>query len=155
MNQAPVQAALRVVRETMTLSTPQHTEILDITADVQHHVAMVEVDDGVLVANCLHTTCCLLVTELHPGLIDQLRTLLQALVPDTLRYAHNDPRYSDCERGNAAAHLRACLLNQTVAVGIENRQLSLGARQSIVFVEWDGPRSRHVDLHIVGTTRER
>ncbi len=154
MNQAPVQA-MRVVRRTMTVSSEQHIEALDITAEIQRHVTMAEVVDGMLVANCLHTTCCLLVADLHSSLIEHLRMLLEALVPDGRRYEHNDPRYSDCERGNAAAHLRACLLNQTVAIGVEHAHLSLGEQQSIVFVEWDGPRSRHIDLQIMGTSGER
>jgi thiamine phosphate synthase YjbQ (UPF0047 family) len=72
------------------------------------------------------------------------------LVPGELRYKHNDPRYSDCERGNGTAHLWASLLNQTVAIGIEQGRLLLGDSQSIVFAEWDGPRRRCIDLHIVG-----
>lgn len=63
---------------------------------------------------------------------------------------HDDPRYSDCERGNAHAHLRAALLGRSVAVGLSGGELSLGRFQSIVFAELDGPRQRAIDIQVLG-----
>ena len=63
-------------------------------------------------------------------------------------YKHDDPRFSDCERGNASSHLRAALLGRSVAVGISGGELSLGRFQSILFAELDGPavaEHRHPD----------
>ena len=55
-------------------------------------------------------------------------------------YRHNDLRWSDCERGNAAAHLRASLLGHGVAIGIAedgtivgNATLSGGGTRAFVF----------------------
>ena len=66
------------------------------------------------------------------------------------RSTHDDPRFSDCERGNAHSHLRAALLGRSVAVGISGGELSLGRFQSILFAELDGPRPRSIDVQIMG-----
>jgi secondary thiamine-phosphate synthase enzyme len=76
--------------------------------------------------------------------------MVDRLVPETAGYRHDDPRYSDCERGNATSHLRAALLGRSVAVGITGGELALGRFQSILFAELDGPRPRTIDVQIMG-----
>ena len=58
--------------------------------------------------------------------------------PSAAGFRHDDPRYSDCERGNAHAHLRTALLGRNVAVGINDGEL--------------GPRPIPVD-HLRGVRR--
>jgi secondary thiamine-phosphate synthase enzyme len=75
---------------------------------------------------------------------------MERLVADHAGYKHDDSRYSDCERGNACAHLRAALLGRSVALGISGGDLTLGPYQSILFAELDGPRHRGIDIQILG-----
>ena len=145
---------LKMVRHALELSTQTPRQFLDLTSQVQDQVTGAEVADGLVIVNTLHTTCCLLVNEFQHALIDDLARLMERLVGDAEAYKHNDPRYSDCERGNGAAHLRAGLLGQSVVVGICAGQLSLGRFQSILFAEWDGPRMRTVDIQIIGARYE-
>ena len=84
------------------------------------------------------------------ALIDDLKTLIERLVPERGGYRHDDPRYSDCERGNACAHLRAALLGRSIAVGLNNGELSLGRFQSVIFAELDGPRKREITVQVMG-----
>jgi secondary thiamine-phosphate synthase enzyme len=72
------------------------------------------------------------------------------LVPERNGYRHDDPRVSDCERGNAHAHLRAALLGQNVAIGVNDGELMVGRYQSVIFAELDGPRKREISIQIVG-----
>ncbi len=71
------------------------------------------------------------------------------LVDDGARDKHNDSRRSDCERGNAAAHLRASLLGHGVALGITDGDLLLDGSEAIFLVEFDGPRERQVHVQAV------
>jgi secondary thiamine-phosphate synthase enzyme len=71
-------------------------------------------------------------------------------VPERAGYRHDDPRYSDCERGNASSHLRAALLGRNIAVGFSNGELTLGRFQSIIFAELDGPRKREIAVQVIG-----
>jgi secondary thiamine-phosphate synthase enzyme len=141
---------LKMVRHSLSLSTRIRRQLLDLTSPVREQVARAEVSDGLVAVNTLHTTCCLLVNEFQGALVDDLTRLMERLVADDGGYKHNDPRYSDCERGNGAAHLRAGLLGQNVVVGLSAGELCLGRFQSILFVEWDGPRTRTIDIQIMG-----
>ncbi|MBI4562833.1 MAG: YjbQ family protein [Candidatus Rokubacteria bacterium] len=141
---------LKVVRKTFTLLSEKRTELLDITKQIRDIVLNADVKEGILLVNSLHTTVAVFVNEFQAALVQDLKAMLDRLVKERSGYRHDDPRYSDCERGNAHAHLRAALLGRSVAVGINGGELSLGRFQSIIFAELDGPRHRSVDVQIIG-----
>ncbi len=142
--------SLKVVRQTLTLLSERRTQVLDITKQIRDILLGADVKEGILLANSLHTTCALFVNEFQGALVEDLKNMLERLVADDAGYKHDDPRYSDCERGNAASHLRAALLGRSVAVGISGGELSLGRFQSVLFAELDGPRARSIDVQIMG-----
>ena len=141
---------LKVVRKTFTLLSEKRTELHDITKQIRDVVLSADVKEGILLVNSLHTTVALFVNEFQAALLEDVKALLERLVKERNGYRHDDPRYSDCERGNAHAHLRAALLGRSVAVGISGGDLSLGRFQSIILAELDGPRNRTVDVQIMG-----
>lgn len=141
---------LKVVRQTFSVSSAAHREAIDVTAQVQGAVDDAGVSNGLVIANCLHTTCAVLIEEPRPDLIEHLVRLIGRLVNDDVSYKHNDARLSDCERGNAAAHLRATLLGHGVAIGVTDGELLLAGSQGVVLAEWDGPRPRQMHIQIMG-----
>ena len=141
---------LKVVRKTMTMLSEKRTEVLDITKQIRDIMLSADIKEGILLVNALHTTCALFVNEFQGALVEDLKSMVDRLVPETAGYRHDDPRYSDCERGNASSHLRAALLGRSVAVGITGGELALGRFQSILFAELDGPRPRTIDVQIMG-----
>jgi secondary thiamine-phosphate synthase enzyme len=141
---------LKVVRKTMTMLSEKRTEVLDITKQIRDIMLSADIKEGILLVNALHTTCALFVNEFQGALVEDLKAMVDRLVPETAGYRHDDPRYSDCERGNASSHLRAALLGRSVAVGITGGELALGRFQSILFAELDGPRPRTIDVQIMG-----
>jgi secondary thiamine-phosphate synthase enzyme len=141
---------LKVVRKTMTMLSEKRTDVLDITKQIRDIMLSVDITEGILLVNALHTTCALFVNEFQGALVEDLKGMVERLVPETAGYRHDDPRYSDCERGNASSHLRAALLGRSVAVGIIGGELALGRFQSILFAELDGPRPRTIDVQIMG-----
>src|SRR5687767_16040657 len=141
---------MKVFTASLLLSSEERTEISDITKLVREAIQQFPVANGIALINTMHTTCALFINEFQSALVDDLRNLIERLVPERAGYRHDDPRYSDCERGNASAHLRAALLGRSVAVGISGGELSLGRFQSILFAELDGPRSRSIDIQIMG-----
>lgn len=142
--------SLKVVRKTFTMLSERRNEIVDITKQIRDIVLTADVKEGILLVNSLHTTCALFVNEFQGALVEDLRAMMDRLVPESGGYRHDDPRYSDCERGNANSHLRAALLGRSVAVGISGGELALGRFQSILFAEMDGPRPRSIDVQIMG-----
>jgi secondary thiamine-phosphate synthase enzyme len=140
----------RVLQETISVRSKDHVEIVDLTNPIRDVVWRARVDEGVLLVNALHTTCAIFVNEYQCALIDDVKAMLCNLIADHGGFRHDDPRYSDCERGNASAHLRTALLGRSVALGIAAREVALGRFQSILLVELDGPRTRDIDIRILG-----
>jgi secondary thiamine-phosphate synthase enzyme len=141
---------MKVFNTSFTLSSEERTEVSDITKAVREAIQQFPVSAGIALINTLHTTCALFINEFQSALIDDLKRLVERLVPERGGYRHDDPRYSDCERGNAHAHLRAALLGRSIAVGISNGELTLGRFQSVIFAELDGPRRREIAVQIIG-----
>src|SRR5262245_62672680 len=92
--------------------TYERTEIADITKLVRDSIQEFAVTTGIALINTLHTTCAVFINEFQSALIDDLKGLMEGLVPERGGYRHDDPRVSDCERGNAHSHLRAALLGR-------------------------------------------
>ena len=141
---------MKVFTSSFTLSSEERSEVSDITKLVREAVQQFPVSAGIALINTLHTTCALFINEFQSALIDDLKGLIERLVPERGGYRHDDPRYSDCERGNAHAHLRAALLGRSIAVGVNNGELTLGRFQSVIFAELDGPRKREITVQIIG-----
>ncbi len=141
---------LKMVRKTLTMLSDKRTEVLDITKQIRDIMLSADITEGILLVNSLHTTCALFVNEFQGALVEDLKAMVDRLVPEAGPYRHDDPRYSDCERGNATSHLRAALLGRSVAVGISGGELALGRFQSILLAELDGPRPRTIDIQNMG-----
>lgn len=141
---------MKVFTTSFTLHSEERTEVSDITKLVRDAIQQFPVTSGIALINTLHTTCALFMNEYQAALIDDLKALVDRLVPERSGYRHDDPRYSDCERGNAHSHLRAALLGRSIAVAVNDGDLVLGRFQSIIFAELDGPRKREIAIQVIG-----
>ena len=141
---------MNVFNSSFALTSEERVEFSDITKLVRDALQQCPVTDGMALVNTLHTTCALFVNEFQGALIDDLKTMMERLVVERGGYRHDDPRYSDCERGNAHAHLRAALLGRNVALPVNGGDLTLGRFQSIIFAELDGPRKREISVQVIG-----
>jgi len=141
---------MKAFNASFVVNSEERTELTDITKLVRDQLQQFPVTDGIALVNTMHTTCALFVNEFQGALIDDLRTLMERLVPERAGYRHDDPRYSDCERGNAQAHLRVALLGRSVAMGVSGGDLVLGRFQSIILAEFDGPRKREIHVQVIG-----
>lgn len=142
--------SMKVFQGSLTVTTEERTEITDLTKLVREILQQFPVSTGLALVNTMHTTCALFINEFQAALIEDLKALAERLVPERGGYRHDDPRYSDCERGNANAHLRSALLGRSIALGVKDGELALGRFQSIIFAEFDGPRTREVTVQVIG-----
>jgi secondary thiamine-phosphate synthase enzyme len=141
---------MKVFSTSFSLTSDERTEVSDITKLIREAIQQFPISNGIALINTLHTTCALFINEFQSALIDDLKGLIERLVPERGGYRHDDPRFSDCERGNAHAHLRAALLGRNIAVGLSNGELALGRFQSVIFAELDGPRRREITVQVMG-----
>ncbi len=141
---------MKVARETITVRTEHIQEFADITKQVRDAVGRSAIRNGVLIVSSFHTTMALFVNEFQRALIDDLGVLLQKLVPRRDGYLHDDPRHSDCDRGNGHAHLRTMLLGRSVSLAVSDGEPVLGQYESILIGELDGPRPRSIGITVMG-----
>jgi len=126
----------------MSVSTSAPIEVVDVTDRVEATVGD-DVESGVATVFVSHTTAAVVVNEAEPRLVSDVEEFVAGLVPEERRYRHDE--IDD----NAASHLRATLLGESVSVPVEDGRLALGTWQSILFVECDGPRSRRLNVTVV------
>jgi secondary thiamine-phosphate synthase enzyme len=141
---------LTVVGHVLHYCTRQNLEFVNLTEFVEERVRKSGIQDGMALVQSLHSTTALFLNEWQDALLDDVRSLLEQAVRADLPWRHNDPRYSDCERGNAVSHLRTLLLGTSALLPVCCGRLMRGTWQSIILVELDGPRRRSVALQILG-----
>lgn len=118
------------------LTTGQHAQMIDITAQVQNVVRQDEVTDGMVLVYCPHTTAGITVNEnADPDVIHDILMRLDELYP----WKHPGYRHGE---GNSAAHLKASTMGLSQLIPVTDRRLLLGTWQAIYFCEFDGPRQR-------------
>ena len=123
-------------------SVKSHSQILDITKDVQKIINEEEFDEGNVLLFSLGSTSGLTTIEYEPGLVDaDFPQLLDHLAPYGKPYKHNETWGDD----NGGAHLRSSLIGCSLVVPFENGQLILGTWQQLIFINFDTrPRERKV-----------
>src|SRR5207237_745561 len=83
---------MKVYSTSVTLSTYERTEISDITKLVRDAVQEFAVTTGIALINTLHTTCAVFINEFQSALIDDLKGLMEGLVPERGGYRHDHGR---------------------------------------------------------------
>ncbi len=135
----------------LSVQTRSETEMIDITSQVKSLVRESGVQSGMVLVLSLHTTTGLTVNEGLPDLEKDIVALIRRLVPDEQSYHHARWLPSDGQMAiNAPSHLRGALLGFQTFFPIENGQMLSGSRQTIYFVELDGPQNREYIVQILG-----
>jgi secondary thiamine-phosphate synthase enzyme len=147
-------AALQLYLETILYKTRERLELINITRDLNEVVRKHGLKAGFIIVQSLHTTTAVFINEFQQALVDDMKSFLERLVGRLDYWRHNDPRLSECDRQNAASHLRAMVLGHTLSVPVRNGELMLGNWQSIILAELDGPRERSVQVQVLGVSEE-
>ncbi|MFC1510930.1 secondary thiamine-phosphate synthase enzyme YjbQ [Candidatus Margulisiibacteriota bacterium] len=129
------------------LSTKGRDDMIDITAEVAEAIAKSKVKDGIVTVFIYGSTASVTTIEYEPGLVKDIKTIDEQLVPSNVSYAH-DETWGDA---NGYAHLRASWIGPSLTVPIEKGSMTLGTWQQIVVIDHDNrPRSREVIIQILG-----
>ena len=132
------------------IPTDRKQQLVDLTDMLQETVQASGVRNGIAGIYSQHTTASLMISERQTALIEDVLDFLARVVDDRVNYKHNRPELSDCDRKNAASHLRGLLLNHSVMVPIVDGKPVLGQFQSVLLAELDGPRLRSVHVQLMG-----
>jgi secondary thiamine-phosphate synthase enzyme len=129
---------------TFDVRTTRRTEFVEITAEVRRAVREAGLADGVCVVYCPHTTAAVTIQEnADPDVVHDMLLWFNQNIPKKV------PGFRHAE-GNSDAHLKSSLVGPSVTVPVQNGDLVLGTWQGIYFCEFDGPRSRQVQVQTIG-----
>jgi secondary thiamine-phosphate synthase enzyme len=135
-------SSFKVFNTSYSFSTKGEIEFIDLTDKVQEAVSKSGIKNGLIHVFAPHATGILILTENEYGLLNDIKALLEKLVPKSGAYAHPS---------NAHAHLRSVLLPPDKTLPVIDGQVEFGTWQSLIFVETDvHPRKRTVTIQIIG-----
>lgn len=126
----------------LTVKSRNKTELIDITAQIRQMVRTTGAEDGFLMLYVPHTTAAVTINEsADPSVRADILMVLNKIVPWEAAYQHLE--------GNSAAHIKSTLVGASEWIAIENGKLVLGTWQGIFFCEFDGPRTRQVQVRFL------
>ncbi len=131
---------------TLRVATHAARELVEITGEVRAALRGAGAKDGVAVVYCPHTTAGITVQEnADPDVRRDLLLALENAVPDAP--ARGAYRHAE---GNSPAHVMSSLVGSSATLLVEDGAPLLGTWQGVYLCEFDGPRTRTVQVKFVG-----
>ena len=128
--------------DTLRVKTKGRKHIVDMTAKLNAIIQGKNFMDGLCHVFLPHTTAALTTGEMGEGKEEDLLDVAEEIIPQIrFRHAHNP--------SHAWSHMAASLIGASLTLPVVNGELRLGTWQSVLLVELDGPRERHI---MVGLT---
>ena len=126
--------------------TTSREQLVDVTERVAEAVRHANVGEGIVLVSSPHTTAGITVNEnADPDVARDILIGLERISPREGGWRHVE--------GNSDAHLKTALVGTSAMLPIAGGRVALGTWQAVYFAEFDGPRSRHFDVTVVGDAR--
>jgi secondary thiamine-phosphate synthase enzyme len=121
--------------------TSRRAQLVDITQRVGDVVQRSGVAEGVCIVFIPHTTAGVTINEgADPDVASDIESHLRELVPKEAAFEH--------EEGNSDSHIKTVLVGPSTMVPVRAGGLGLGTWRAIFLCEWDGPRTRRVEVGV-------
>ena len=131
----------------ITANTAGFCDIIDVTAKIKKHIEQAKIRRGLVNVFVTGSTAGLTTMELEPGPLQDLKELVEKLIPSNRRY-HHDDRWGD---DNGFSHLRASLFGPSVSIPVEDGRPLLGTWQQVILMDFDNrPRERKIVVQVLG-----
>ncbi len=124
------------MKKTFQVKTNNHSQMVDITDELEAWIRQENVDEGILIVSSLHTTAGITVNE---NADPDVKTDFLMRLDEVFPWEHPKDRHAE---GNTASHLKTSTVGHAQTLIISNGKLELGTWQGVYFCEFDGPRSR-------------
>jgi len=123
------------------VQTHRRAQLLDVTARVAEAVEKSDVANGICHVFVPHTTAGVTINEgADPDVARDLEKHLAHLVPQDGDFEHAE--------GNSDSHIKTVLVGPSCTAPVRSGRLALGTWQAIFLCEWDGPRTRRVEVAV-------
>jgi secondary thiamine-phosphate synthase enzyme len=128
--------------ETLQVRSTARVQFLDMTTPIREVISRSGIRDGIAVVYVPHTTAGVTINEAaDPSVVQDITETLAKLVPYRGSYGHAE--------GNSDAHIKASLMGSSVHLIVSDGAPVLGTWQGIFFCEFDGPRTRKINVSVV------
>ena len=154
----------------------QEITVHDLTAKINGIISDNNIDTGVATIASLHTTTSIIVNEYEAFLAGDLRDWVLRTIDPSYPYRHNDiderpsgkeeydrciengfaiddavelKRWREQEPINAHSHIAAIVCGGSTSLPIVDSSLRIGQWNSVMLVDFDGPRNRTVTVTII------
>lgn len=136
-----------ITTQRLRLETQADGQVIDLTDEVAKGVAGSAITDGTVTVFVTATTAGVTIMEYEPGLVQDLKQVMERLFPRSAIYQHNIINHDN----NGHAHTQATFIGPSLVVPVAGSRPMLGTWQRIVLVDFDSrPRNREVILQIMG-----
>lgn len=127
---------------TLEVRTSKRAQLLDVTEKVADAVKQSGVSDGVCHVFVPHTTAGVTINEnADPDVARDIEAQLGRMVPKNADFSHAE--------GNSDSHIKTALVGPACTAPVRGGRLTLGTWQAIFLCEWDGPRTRKLEVGVV------
>jgi secondary thiamine-phosphate synthase enzyme len=133
--------------EQLSIETRGHRHMTNLTDDVARIVSRSGVIRGLVNVFNVGSTGAIGTIEFEPGLQKDLPDILDALMPPSREYGHEQTWHD----GNGHSHLQATMLGPSITVPIDDGRPVLGTWQQIFHIDCDvRPHSRNIVVTVLG-----
>jgi secondary thiamine-phosphate synthase enzyme len=120
-------------QQQISILTNGHGDMHDLTEQVLEVVAASAIQTGLVNVFNVGSTAAVGTIEFEPGLLHDLPTVLDKLIPPSREYGHEQTWHD----GNGHSHLQATLLGPSLTLPIADGKPILGTWQQIFHLECD------------------
>ena len=130
----------------MLFRSPKRRGLVNITPQVEQALRDSGIKEGLVLVNAMNITASVFINDDESGLHQDYETWLEKLAPEKpySQYHHNG--FED----NADAHLKRTVMGREVVVAVTNGKLDFGTWEQIFYFEFDGMRTKHALIKIIG-----
>ncbi|OKH21418.1 secondary thiamine-phosphate synthase enzyme [Hydrococcus rivularis NIES-593] len=145
---------MQIINEILDIETDSRIGIYNVTPLLEKILLETSIKSGQVLIFSRHTTTALTINEYEERLLEDLKSYLRKLAPQSEKYLHNDlhlrKNIPPDEPMNAHSHLMAMTLSTSEVIPVVDGKLGLGTWQSVLFCELDGPRKRTLLIQVCG-----
>ncbi len=136
---------MKVYQEIVKIKTKRIYDRIKLTEKLQEIVRRSKIKNGMLFANALHNTACILIQEDDETIFKDLEKVLERIAPLKEKYEHD---YEGNE--NATAHQKSMILKTFFTVPVIDGKLIKGTWQDFWFLELFEARERKIVVTVIG-----
>jgi secondary thiamine-phosphate synthase enzyme len=121
--------------------TQRRAQLVDVTERVAEAVVKSKVTNGIVHVFVPHTTAGVTINEgADPDVARDIEAHLAKVIPKDGDFEHAE--------GNSDSHIKTVLVGPGCDAPVRDGKLALGTWQAIFLCEWDGPRTRRVEVAV-------